>query len=151
MTKECAWCKELINSYQDHQNFMGSYTCERAEQLGNKSIILYHQTSTTIADIILKTGIMKPGNCGIAGPAIYFATSPENTNHKARFQGAILECLVDVGNVKKTGPEGDPYMNKSILSSQGYNSIYIPRVRGEEYAIYDTNRIKRIQLYRSIL
>eukprot|EP00900_Chrysochromulina_parva_P019039 jgi/Chrpa1/27136/Chrysochromulina_OHIO_Genome00023875-RA len=52
---------------------------------------LYHQTDDATAKIILKEG-MKPGNGGVAGGGIYFATTPELTGHKAHKKGVILEA-----------------------------------------------------------
>ena len=48
---------------------------------------LYHQTDPASAKIILQTQQMKPGNGGLAGGGIYFATAPELTGHKAHKKG----------------------------------------------------------------
>lgn len=106
---------------------------------------LYHQTSPASAQKIIEEGIFRPGWYGIAGPAIYFATKPEDTYHKARCSGVILECWVDLGLVLTLSENGDVTLNKEIVYARGYNTVLIPRQRGYEYAIYDSDRIKRIK------
>jgi len=65
---------------------------------------LYHQTDVATSKIILQTQQMKPGNGGVAGGGIYFATTPELTAHKAQKNGVILEATVALG-VRRVRPE----------------------------------------------
>ena len=67
---------------------------------------LYHQTDPPTAEIILATQQMKPGNGGLAGGGIYFATTPELTAHKAHKRGVILEATVQLGMMHVLDKEG---------------------------------------------
>lgn len=83
---------------------MGRFTCQKKEA---NLKILYHQTSPHNAREIIRNQEMLPGSGGLVGPAVYFATNPKDTNHKAQNRGVILECEVDVGKVKQVPPTGD--------------------------------------------
>ena|SRR5205085_1720067 len=109
---------------------------------------LYDQTSEDNAKSILNRGFI-PGVWGIAGPAIYFATTPNHTHHKARFKGIILECVVDLGKLKMLGQCGDPSLTKEIMKNEGFDSVQIPRDKGIEYAIYENTRVKHIKIYKT--
>jgi len=108
---------------------------------------LYHQTDVATAKIILQTQQMKPGNCGVAGGGIYFATTPELTAHKAHRHGVILEATVALGKIHTLEAAGDPNMTLQKLQSLGYDSVCIARPvsRGQEYVVYDPKQVLSIR------
>jgi hypothetical protein len=187
---QCEWCKTVVKSYDDHQNFMGAYTCEKnylnyfygganynnittitaptatttttttntiydvkskkISTIDTRNMRLYHQTSKSKADNILAENRFRIGYGGLLGPAIYFATTPEDTHHKAMNTGVILECIVDLGRVLTIVQNGcDCTLNGDKVAAQGYDSVFAPRDRGDEYAVYDPSRIKSIALFQS--
>jgi hypothetical protein len=82
---------------------------------------------------------MKPGNGGLAGGGIYFATAPELTGHKAHKKGVILEATVALGKILTLDAAGDPTMTLQKLKSKEYDSVCIARAvsSGQEYVVYD--------------
>eukprot|EP00971_Amphidinium_carterae_P140224 2778308-Amphidinium_carterae.1 len=92
--------------------------------------VLYHQTSPEVAAIILQSGIMHCGESGLAGGGIYFAETPEHTNHKAKKRGAILECRVSLGRVKKLSAGGDSRITYGSLRRERRDSVCIARSNG---------------------
>jgi co-chaperonin GroES (HSP10) len=119
------------------------FSNEKSDQDGT---VLYHQTSFESAFHILKTQEFKRGSNGLAGPGIYFATKPENTNHKARHKGVILKANVCLGKslvINKNGQNIDPIED---LYMKGYASAEIPR-NGTEYVVYETRQILSIEIH----
>ena len=107
---------------------------------------LYHQTDDATAKIILETQQMRPGNGGVAGGGIYFATTPELTGHKAHKKGVILEATVALGKIHTLDAAGDPNMTLQKLKSMGFDSVCIARAvsSGHEYVVYDPGQVQRI-------
>ena len=108
---------------------------------------LYHQTDDATANIILQTQQMKPGNGGVAGGGIYFATTPQLTGHKAHRHGVILQATVALGNIQTLEAAGDPNMTLQKLKSLGFDSVCIARQvsRGHEYVEYDPKQVLSIR------
>ena len=108
---------------------------------------LYHQTDVESAKIILQTQQMKPGNGGVAGGGIYFATTPQLTGHKAHRRGVILEATVALGKIHTLEAAGDPNMTLQKLKSLGFDSVCIARQvsRGHEYVVYDPKQVLSIR------
>ena len=108
---------------------------------------LYHQTDVATAKIILQTQQMKPGNGGVAGGGIYFATTPELTAHKAHRHGVILEATVSLGRIHTLEAAGDRSMTLQKLQSLGFDSVCIARPvsRGQEYVVYDPKQVLSIR------
>ena len=106
---------------------------------------LYHQTDPAAANAILRSGKMMRGSAGLAGAGIYFATSKQDTNHKAHQRGAYLECRVQVGKVKTVSANGDPSITCRSLRREGYDSVLIPRQNGHEYVVYDWAQVKSVR------
>jgi len=108
---------------------------------------LYHQTDDATAKIILKTQQMRPGNGGVAGGGIYFATTPELTGHKAHKKGVILEATVDLGRIHTLEAAGDPSMTPERLKAKGFESVCIARPvsSGHEYVVYDPKQVLSIR------
>jgi hypothetical protein len=56
----------------------GTARLRRSQRLSiGTSLVLYHQTDKSAAKAILNAGVMRRGAKGLAGPAIYFASTPE--------------------------------------------------------------------------
>jgi len=108
---------------------------------------LYHQTDAASAQNILQTQQMKPGNGGVAGGGIYFATTPELTGHKAYRHGVILEATVALGRIHTLEAAGDPKMTLQKLKAMGFDSVCIARPvsRGQEYVVYDPKQVRNIR------
>jgi hypothetical protein len=108
---------------------------------------LYHQTDVASAYNILQTQKMKPGNGGVAGGGIYFATTPELTGHKAHKHGVILEATVALGRIHTLEAAGDPKMTLQKLKAMGFDSVCIARPvsRGQEYVVYDPKQVRNIR------
>lgn len=113
------------------------------------TMVLYHQTTTEIAKKILDSQEFRPGTEGLAGGGIYFAVTPEETEHKAHQHGAILRASVQLGNVRELTPSGDPDMTTQKMLKDGYDSVMIPRPGGTEYVVYFSDQVKDISLYES--
>lgn len=111
---------------------------------------LYHQTDERTAETILRTQRMQPGTNGLAGAGIYFATTPNLTDHKARRKGVILEATVRIGRLHTLDENGDSSMSLNKLKNIGCDSVCIARPvsSGHEYVIYDPTQILRIQRSR---
>ena len=112
--------------------------------------ILYHQTDSHTANIIIKTQHMKPGTLGLAGGGIYFATTKELTGHKAHKHGVILEATVSLGRILTLESSGDSSMTLSKLKNLGFDSTCISRPvhSGHEYVVYDSKRVLSIRKAR---
>ena len=121
------------------------FTCLRRRFSGPAK--LYHQTDDATANIILQTQQMKPGNGGVAGGGIYFATTPELTGHKAHRRGVILEATVALGKIHTLEAAGDPNMTLQKLKSLGFDSVCIARQvsRGHEYVVYNPKQVLSIR------
>lgn len=146
MSYRCGWCQQNTSNHESHVNFMGHFTCQRQQKQVNLKI-LYHQTSPQNAQEIIRQGRMLPGSGGLVGAAVYFATNPSDTNHKAQNKGVILECEVDIGKVKKVPPMGDMTLNGKKVKDEGYDSVMIPRPGGTEFVVYKPDDIKRIKVH----
>jgi len=92
---------------------------------------------------------MKPGNGGLAGGGIYFATAPELTGHKAHKKGVILEATVALGKILTLDAAGDPTMTLQKLKSKEYDSVCIARAvsSGQEYVVYDPKQVLSICMH----
>jgi hypothetical protein len=147
----CSRCQKDVKRYEDHQNFYGGFICQKYHISKSTSIkTLYHQTSLSIASLILKQGLKPSSILGMAGTkGIYFALKPEETHHKCRQMGVILECRVDIGNILKISPNGDVSLSPEALKQRGdFQSVFIPRTRGNEYVIYDPKRVINIKILK---
>ena len=110
--------------------------------------ILFHQTSPEAAASILSSQCMRPGTSGLAGGAIYFADSANDTHHKAqRGHGVILRCRVRLGRIWRISESGDSSLTHSAVRAAGYDSVLIPRVRGYEYAVYCSSQVVDISIH----
>ena len=114
--------------------------------INSSPITLYHQTSQSAANAIISSQKMVCGTTGLAGGGIYFALSADDTNHKAKHKGVILQADVYLGNSKKIQSNGEQ-INVLELYQSGYASILIPR-NGSEYVVYNSLQVKNIKLYQ---
>ena len=96
---------------------------------------------------------MLRGSSGLAGGGIYFATSVDHTNHKAIKKGVVLRCRVKLGRIKQISKYGDYNMTFDKLSSDGYDSVLIPRDNhnGYEYVVYNWDQVEAIGFKKFII
>ncbi len=66
---------------------------------------------------------------------------------KARHQGVVLECEVNLGRVRHIGFGGEDDLTLSRLNSAGYDSVCIPR-NGTEYCVYESSRVRVVGEHR---
>jgi hypothetical protein len=96
---------------------------------------------------------MVPGKKGFGGGGIYFAEEPAVTHCKAQCKGAILECVVELGRVKRVKSKarlGD-YSARFWQWLYGYDSVCLLCMDdGTEYIVYHTKRVKSVRLYELI-
>ncbi len=107
---------------------------------------LYHQTSHRNAKGILKDQEMRLGAYGLAGGGIYFATSVQDTEHKALNKGVILACDVKLGKIKRITKLGGDY-DLQTLVREGYDSVLIPR-NGDELVVYHPEQVVTIRVVK---
>jgi len=111
---------------------------------------LYHQTSSEIAELILKSNF-KPGTEGWCGGGIYFATTPAATNTKAigpdSHKGFIIEAQVDVGRVLHMSKTCDRSMTGEKLKNRNYDSVTFNPGDGDEYIVYSNSRVLSTKKY----
>eukprot|EP00040_Diaphanoeca_grandis_P026608 m.149402 g.149402 ORF g.149402 m.149402 type:complete len:326 (-) comp30655_c0_seq1:286-1263(-) len=110
---------------------------DRTARLDGNVKVLYHQTTHDIAQAILYERKMLRGSAGLAGGGIYFATSTQDTFHKAHRHGTILRVRVRLGNVKTVPFNGDTSVTFQRLLDQQFDSVMIPRHNGIEYVVYN--------------
>ena len=120
---------------------------DRQARLERNQRTLYHQTTAPVANYIVHTQRMLPGNDGLAGAGIYFAVTPADTDRKARETGTILSATILLGNVKTVNKNGSSESLSSLIA-EGYDSVCIPRERGTEYVVYHSDQIQNIRIYR---
>lgn len=108
------------------------------------TVTLYHQTSRSSAEKILKTGTMQRGQDGYAGPGIYFAATPHTTHYKARQLGAILKCEVYLGRIKRINAPGN-WSGRFWRFFGRYDSVEITSRRGVEFVVYHPSQVKSIK------
>ena len=130
---------------QANMAFEFGYNYNQRDQRLNSNIkTLYHQTDHDSANKILNSGYMLRGSSGLGGGGIYFATSVHHTNHKAIKKGVVLRCKVKLGKVKQISKYGDYDITFDKLSSEGYDSVLIPRDNGHEYVVYNWDQVEAI-------
>lgn len=113
--------------------------------LNGQKLVLYHQTSPTIAQKILSTGEFLRGSNGIVGGGIYFAETAQATNLKAQQQGQILKAEILVGNVKVEQYSSLTTYTFTQLAKLGYDTVKVTgRSTGIEYIIYNYDQVKQI-------
>ena len=100
---------------------------------------LYHCTSRSNAASIKSNGF-RCGSGGMTGGGIYFAESISDASRKARQNGVVLECEVNLGRVMDVGFNGNDSLSLSSVRGRGYDSVRIPR-NGTEYCVYEPHRV----------
>jgi hypothetical protein len=120
----------------------------RAERLAKNQKMLYHQTSPSIAGLIISSQSFRPGKATcIAGSGIYFARTPSETEGKAHNGGVVLSAIVSLGNVKTISPDGDPSITYEGLLAEGYDSVMIPRRGGRpEWVVYNEDQVHTVRM-----
>jgi hypothetical protein len=107
---------------------------------------LYHCTTRSNADSIKRNGF-RCGSGGLTGGGIYFAESISDASRKARQNGVVLECNVELGRVMDVGFNGDDSLSLSSVRGRGYDSVRIPR-NGTEYCVYEPHRVRVVDEHR---
>lgn len=109
-------------------------------------MLLYHCTDRSSADSICSSDF-RCGSDGIAGGGIYFAVSAQDASRKARRNGVVLECEVNLGTVLDVGFGGDSNLNLARVRERGCNSVRIPRNGdpGTEYCVYEPSRVRVVR------
>jgi hypothetical protein len=104
-------------------------------------MVVYHATNAAAAKEILANGF-RCGRKGLAGGAIYFATSEQHASRKSNHgNGVVLKCQVTLGRTLTLDEDGDPTMTLDELNGMGYDSVKILR-NGDEYAVYEPSRVR---------
>ena len=148
LTKGLEKLKLMVDTMGNESHHAESTLDSRKARLCRSgTVTLYHQTSAEFADTIIRTQTMKRGTSGMAGGGIYFATCPEDTDHKAHHRGPILRCEVSLGNIKRIPSEGDDCITFSSLLSEGMDSVMIPRT-GDEYVVYNSDQVVGVSYHR---
>lgn len=107
---------------------------------------LFHETSLDSAEKILNSQTMKKGKEGLAGGGIYFADTGKEAHRKTEHGGIMLNAMVDLGKMKVISPKGDRHLTFKKLLKEGYDSVKIPRRKGEEYVVYNSDQVKNIKV-----
>ncbi len=106
---------------------------------GGLTMTLYHATDESGWAGIQSSRRMKRGSGGMAGGGIYLATTKSDAKRKAqRSATRVLTLRVRLGRVKEISRNGDGSgVTFQRLSSDGYDSVKIPRENGVEYVVYN--------------
>jgi hypothetical protein len=104
-------------------------------------VIGYHATNSAAAARIASCGF-RCGSKGLAGGAIYFATSEADARRKSNNgDDVVLCCELTMGRVCELDHNGCPSMTLQKLKQMGYDSVKIRR-SGDEYAVYEPSRVR---------
>ena len=111
------------------------------QQEQEQIVVGYHATSASAARSIRANGF-RCGRKGLAGGAIYFATSEQHASRKSNNgHEVVLKCQVTLGRTLTLDEDGDPTMTLDKLNGKGYDSVKILRT-GDEYAVYEPSRVR---------
>ena len=137
----CMWSRQTHIRNRDLKESLLDQ--EDAKQAGTT---LYHQTSEQFAERILSTGFSL-GTRGLAGGGIYFTTTKEHTEHKAKARGVILEAKVNLGRIHTLEASGDKSMTGEELNRMGFDSVCIARAvkSGHEYVVYSPDQVLSVK------
>ena len=141
----CTYCGVHCSpdDFHDPANHASScrYSRSCATSTQGDSIVGYHATNATAARSIRANGF-RCGRKGLAGGAIYFATSEQHASRKSNNgHEVVLKCQVTLGRTLTLDKDGDPTMTLDELNGMGYDSVKILR-SGDEYAVYEPSRVR---------
>jgi hypothetical protein len=103
-------------------------------------VIGYHATNSAAAARIFRCGF-RCGAKGLAGGAIYFATSEADARRKSKNgDDVVFRCELKMGQVCELD-QGCPSMTPQMLKQMGYDSVKIHRRHGDEYVVYEPSRV----------
>ena len=145
-TKGCYYCHTLgknvaapphrSRNCRDRSNPHSKYY----QDTGN-TVIGYHATNSDAANGIATCGF-RCGTAGMAGGAIYFATSEEDARRKSNNGNTVVfRCLLRMDRVCELDCNGDASMTLQSLNAKGYDSVKIRR-NGDEYVVYEPWRVR---------
>ena len=109
---------------------------------------LYHCTNRTAASQILSSQQMLRGGRGTAGGGIYFACSADDARRKAAHGNDVcLQAEVWMGNVKVVNSV-ETTLTFSVLQREGFDSVWLTCMNGDEYIVYNYDQVERISEHR---
>lgn len=136
MNRSATWA--LVHNYAERLEQLERQ--QQRERRREQIIVGYHATNASAAQKILANGF-RCGRKGLAGGAIYFATSEEDASRKSNNgNDIVLKCRVTLGRTLTLDEDGDPTMTLDKLNGKGYDSVKILR-NGDEYAVYEPSRV----------
>jgi hypothetical protein len=139
----CKYCGVVSSSEDEilHDPAIHASSCPRSSRRPAQDMVGYHATNAAAARKILANGF-RCGRKGLAGGAIYFATSEEDASRKSNNgNDIVLKCRVTLGRTLTLDEDGDPTMTLDKLNGKGYDSVKILR-NGDEYAVYEPSRVR---------
>lgn len=108
----------------------------------DRTISLFHVTSSEAAQSIVDSGKMLRGKTGLFGGGIYFAETVEIANKKAHFTGATIKAEVFLGfSLICRKSDYDMNFNK-LIKHYGCNSVKgMGCVSWPEYVVYNWSQV----------
>jgi len=104
----------------------------------------------------MATNMMLPGKKGVAGGGIYFAGTPQDTNHKAEHKGFMIKARVYIGAPDEIlqvphpgdfGLSGEELKRRGLARGKPYKSVQVNRRGGKEIVIYSWDQASIISVY----
>ena len=118
-------------------------------RVNSNCLSLYHYTTRHAADAIVRTQQMVRGAGGAAGGGIYFARTYADAWRKA-WQGKEVCLQADVWMGRsKVCSSVDPTANVSSLQQQGYDSVWLTCLNGDELVVYNYDQVENIRVVSS--
>jgi len=116
-----------------------------SRRVNHNCATLFHYTNRAAADAIVTSQHMMRGGQGVAGGGIYFARTPADARRKS--QGGSDACLqadVWLGNPKLLDAM-DHGMNFTTLSREGFDSVWLTCMNGDELVVYNYDQVENIK------
>lgn len=116
-----------------------------SRRVNHNCATLFHYTNRAAANAIVTSQHMMRGGQGVAGGGIYFARTPADARRKS--QGGSDVCLqadVWMGNPKVLDAV-DHGMNFTTLSREGFDSVWLTCMNGDELVVYNYDQVENIK------
>eukprot|EP00438_Fugacium_kawagutii_P005531 Skav221843 [mRNA] locus=scaffold126:111743:112354:+ [translate_table: standard] len=119
-----------------------AYTPSGWHDRGGKTMKMFHGTTATNAQSIMKNGF-KPSSGGMLGPGVYVSADIEKAK---KYGDSVLMVEAKLGKTKKIDSQSHPM--RTSWSSEGYDSAWVPANCGmvhsglTETCVFDSNRIR---------
>jgi len=108
--------------------------------------VMYHATTEAAAQAILTSQQMVRGSSGAAGGGIYFAASPVDARRKARTAGSVVLAARIALGTSKVLSQVDPSVTFASLQREGYDSVRLTALNGDEFIVYNWDQVRQIEL-----